>query len=100
LFEMTAIFGHHLEFLETLNSWSGSSSGLRKGTLWSTKLKKTKQNKIKKKQTKNFTQDPVRILARIDPPHPLVCRKRRLNGVVFRMRPDKPRPRVTVGVAR
>jgi hypothetical protein len=23
---------------------------------------------------------PVRIQVRIDPPHPLVCRKRRLNG--------------------
>jgi hypothetical protein len=47
-----------------------------------------------------FTFDPVRIRARIDPPHPFVCRKRRLNGAVLRMRPEKPRPRVTVGVAR
>jgi hypothetical protein len=30
---------------------------------------------------------PVRIRVRIDPPHPLVCRKRRLNGAVLRMRP-------------
>jgi hypothetical protein len=37
---------------------------------------------------------------RIDPPHPLVCRKRRLNGAVLRMRPKKPRSRVTAGVAR
>jgi hypothetical protein len=43
---------------------------------------------------------PVRIRVRIDPPHPLVCRKRRLNGAVLRMRPEKPRPRVTAGVAR
>ena len=43
---------------------------------------------------------PVRIRVRIDPPHPLVCRKRRLNGAVLRMRPEKPRSRVTAGVAR
>jgi hypothetical protein len=43
---------------------------------------------------------PVRIRVRIDPLHPLVCRKRRLNGVVLRMRPEKPRSRVTAGVAR
>jgi hypothetical protein len=43
---------------------------------------------------------PVRIWVRIDTPHPLVCRKRRRNGVVLRMRPEKPRPRVTAGVAR
>jgi hypothetical protein len=41
----------------------------------------------------------MRIRDRIDPPHPLVCRKRRLNGAVFRMRPEKPRSRVTAGVA-
>jgi hypothetical protein len=29
-------------------------------------------------------QAPVRIRVRIDPPHPLVCRKRRLNGRTFR----------------
>jgi hypothetical protein len=40
------------------------------------------------------------IRVRIDRPHPLVCRKRRLNGAVLRMRPEKPRPRVTAGVAR
>jgi hypothetical protein len=28
-----------------------------------------------------------------------VCRNRRLNGSVLRMRPEKPRPRVTAGVA-
>jgi hypothetical protein len=44
--------------------------------------------------------DPVRIRVRIDPPQPLVCRKRRLNGAVLRMRPEKPRSRVTAGVAR
>jgi hypothetical protein len=43
---------------------------------------------------------PVRIRVRIDPPHPLECRKRRLNGAVLRMRPEKPRSRVTAGVAR
>jgi hypothetical protein len=43
---------------------------------------------------------PVRIRVKIDPPHPLVCRKRRLNGVVLRMRPEKPRSHVTAGVAR
>jgi hypothetical protein len=43
---------------------------------------------------------PVRIRVRIDPPHLLVCRKRRLNGAVLPMRPEKPRPRVTAGVAR
>jgi hypothetical protein len=48
----------------------------------------------------SFSQSPVRIRARIDPPHPLVCHKRRLNGAVLRMRPKKPRSRVTVGVAR
>jgi hypothetical protein len=42
----------------------------------------------------------VKIRVRIDPPHPLVCRKRRLNGAVLRMRPEKPRSRVTAGVAR
>jgi hypothetical protein len=45
-------------------------------------------------------RSPVRIRVRMDPPHPLVCRKRRLNGAVFRMRPEKPRPWVTTGVAR
>jgi hypothetical protein len=40
---------------------------------------------------------PVRIRVRIDPPHPLVCRKRRLNGAVLQMRPEKPRSRVTAG---
>jgi hypothetical protein len=45
-------------------------------------------------------EGPVRIQVRIDPPHPLVCRKRRLNGAVLWMRPEKPRSRVTAGVAR
>jgi hypothetical protein len=40
------------------------------------------------------------IRVRIDPPHPFVCCKRLLNGAVLRMRPDNPRSRVTVGVAR
>jgi hypothetical protein len=42
---------------------------------------------------------PVRIRVRIDPPHPLVCRKRRLNGAVLWKRPGKLRSRVTAGVA-
>jgi hypothetical protein len=41
---------------------------------------------------------PVRIRVRIDPPHPLLCRKRRLSGAVPRMRPEIPRSRVTAGV--
>jgi hypothetical protein len=45
-------------------------------------------------------KNPVRIRVRIDPPHPLICRKRRLNGAVLRMRPEKQRSRVTAGVAR
>jgi hypothetical protein len=32
---------------------------------------------------------PVRIQVRIHPPHPHECGKRRLNGVVLRMRPEK-----------
>jgi hypothetical protein len=44
--------------------------------------------------------NPVRIRVRIDPPHLLVRRKRRLNGAVLRMRPEKPRSRVTAGVVR
>jgi hypothetical protein len=43
---------------------------------------------------------PVRIWIRIDPPHSLVCRNRRLNGEVLRMRPEKQRSHVTAGVAR
>jgi hypothetical protein len=43
---------------------------------------------------------PVRIRVTIDPPHPLVCCKRRLNGAVLQMRPEKLRPCVTAGVAR
>jgi hypothetical protein len=42
---------------------------------------------------------PVKIRIRIDPPHPIVCCKRRLNEVVLRMRPENPRPHVTAGVA-
>jgi hypothetical protein len=30
----------------------------------------------------------LRIRVRIDPPHPLVCHKRRLNGAVLRLRPE------------
>jgi hypothetical protein len=42
----------------------------------------------------------VRIRVRIGPPHPHVCRKRRLIGAVLRMTPEKPRLLVTAGVAR
>jgi hypothetical protein len=35
---------------------------------------------------------PVRIRVRIDSPHPFVCRKRRLNGAVLRMRPENRSP--------
>jgi hypothetical protein len=42
----------------------------------------------------------VIIRVRIDPPHPLVCWKRRVNGAVLLMRPEKPRSRVTACVAR
>ena len=66
------------------------------------------EKKILKNVQCNFTvsllsplgEGPVRIRVRIGPPHPLVCRKRRLNEAVLRMRPEKPRPRVTAGVAR
>jgi hypothetical protein len=47
-----------------------------------------------------YNNTPMRIPVRIDPPHPFVCRRRRLNGAVLRMRPEKPRSRVLVGVAR
>jgi hypothetical protein len=43
---------------------------------------------------------PARVQVRIDPSHPLMCSKRRLNGAVLQMRPEKPRPRVTAGVPR
>jgi hypothetical protein len=45
---------------------------------------------------------PARIQVRVHvgPPHPLVCRKRRLNGTVLRMRAKKPRPHVTAVVGR
>jgi hypothetical protein len=55
------------------------------------------QTPLKKSTCASF---PVRIRVRIDPPHPLVCRKRRLNGAVLRMRPKNPMSRVTAGVAR
>jgi hypothetical protein len=34
---------------------------------------------------------PARFQVRIGPQHPLVYRKRRLNGAVLRLRPEKPR---------
>jgi hypothetical protein len=42
----------------------------------------------------------VRIRVRIVPSHSHACRKRRLNEVVLRMRPEKPRFRITTCVAR
>jgi hypothetical protein len=47
-----------------------------------------------------FFKRPVRTRFRIGPLHRLACRKRRLNGAVLRIIPEKPRPRVTAGVAR
>jgi hypothetical protein len=38
-----------------------------------------------------YLLNPVRIRVRIDPPHPLVCPKRQLNGAVLRMKPEKRR---------
>jgi hypothetical protein len=52
------------------------------------------------RSTHIINQTTVRIQARIYPPHPLVCRKRRLNWAVLQMKPEKPRSRVTVGVTR
>jgi hypothetical protein len=46
-----------------------------------------------KKSFFSRTSIPLRIRVRIDPPHPLVCRKRRLNGAVLQMRLEKPRSR-------
>jgi hypothetical protein len=37
-----------------------------------------------------FMIRPMRIWVRIGPPHPLVCRKRQVNGVVLLMRLEKP----------
>jgi hypothetical protein len=37
-----------------------------------------------------FILGSVRIRVRIDSPHPFECRRRRLNGVVLRMRQGKP----------
>ena len=42
----------------------------------------------------------MRIKARIGPPHPPVCRKRRLNEAVRPMKPAKLRSRIASGVAR
>jgi hypothetical protein len=45
----------------------------------------------------HYNPGPVRIR---DITHPLACRKRRRNGAVLRMRPEKPRSLVTADVAR
>jgi hypothetical protein len=39
-----------------------------------------------------FCPEPLRIQVRIDSPYPFVCRTRRLNGVLLRMRPENPGP--------
>jgi hypothetical protein len=55
----------------------------------------------KKKSLQIFISRAVRIQIRIDPPHPFLCRKRRQNGPVLRIRPEKkPKPCVTAGVKR
>jgi hypothetical protein len=36
--------------------------------------------------TARFEKCQPKIRVRIDPPHPLMCRKRRLNGAILRMR--------------
>jgi hypothetical protein len=61
---------------------------------------KIKKELLESLESPIFSKIPVRIRVRIDPPHPLVCRKRRLNGAVLQMRPEKPRSHVTAGVAR
>jgi hypothetical protein len=48
----------------------------------------------------NIQTSPMRTWVRIHLPHPLVCCKRRLNGAVLQMRPEKTRSRVTANVAR
>jgi hypothetical protein len=53
----------------------------------------------------SFRKVPIAVLINSEtredsgPSYPLVSpsRKRRLNGTVLRMRPEKPRPRVTAG---
>jgi hypothetical protein len=45
-----------------------------------------------------FVSYYVTIRASLDPPHPLVCQKRRRNVAVLRMRPEKPRSRITAGI--
>jgi hypothetical protein len=45
-----------------------------------------------RKRQLNGDRGRVRIRVRIGPPHPLVCRKKRLNGAVYRMRPENRRP--------
>jgi hypothetical protein len=47
-----------------------------------------------------LTDSPVSIRVSRDPPHSLVCRTKWLNWAVLRIRPKKPRSRVTAGVAR
>jgi hypothetical protein len=42
-------------------------------------------------------EDPGKNMSSISP---YMCRKRRLNGVIMCMKPEKPRSRVTAGVTR
>jgi hypothetical protein len=46
-----------------------------------------------------YRSNPVRTRVRIGPPYLHACHKRRLNRAVLRMRQEKLRSRVTVGVA-
>jgi hypothetical protein len=59
-----------------------------------------KSDESKYYQSARSSMAIVRIRVRMHPPHPVVRRKRRLNGAVLRMRPEKSRPRVTAGVTR
>jgi uncharacterized phage-associated protein len=59
-----------------------------------------KLSAVQVQQITHKSSGPVRIRVKIGPPHSHACRKRQLIGVVLRMKPEKLRPRVTVGVAR
>jgi hypothetical protein len=47
-----------------------------------------------------YIAGPVRTRVRLNPQHPLACRKRRLNWAVLWMRPENPLSRVTADMAR
>jgi hypothetical protein len=65
---------------------------------WNDHLNYNTVHYIFKKLTFNICC-PVSIRVKIDPPCPHACCKRRLNGVVLRMKPEKPRSRITAGEA-